>query len=629
MKFPVRLTALGACVALAASVGGAGAASAQTSGVGTAAVTTNLLDINLAGGLLGLKVISDQGKSNVDPATGTSQAISQLIPISLSSNTLSLINTLNGALGAVNQKFVAQSPGGNPNVSTPGVNFATPATGLALPLNLLSGSLNAGTLSALFDSAKGATSALDTSLTNLNVAGGLLTADTFGDQNGSAANTGLTTGSRTVNIGDIKALNLGALLQGLGINPGSLPTNIVTGLVDKLGLPLTGLPTGATNLGGATTLLNSLIANLSGVITTGGAAGSTPGSLLGTIGGLLGQPGLGSTIPLASLTGGTNTLASTITSVQAVLGSAAPAGLAMPTGANVPVATVQTLLTNLSGALGTVNGLLANLLGQGLSGILNTSLLELKGAQLGVVTKAAPSLSDSAANIVAQLGAIKVAGLDIPALNLTATLQQVTDLLNSANSALSGLLGTLSPNLANLVHVSVLDKLTSVGASGGYNKAAAGLTALTASIDPSKILGGLTGLVTSLTGASVASAGTVHSADLGTTGILGALTSLGTPAGGLPVISSLVPDLGKLLGVGNLLSPNGLLSATTIKVGEVLSGAQYIASSTPAAVPNAPAVVKSLPRTGAHTTQWAALAAMLFALALGVRRWIVRRPVLD
>jgi hypothetical protein len=590
MKFPVRITALAASVALAAAVGGAGAASAQTSGVGTASVETNLLDVNVSGGLVGLKVVSDQGSSNVDPAAGTSKAVSRLIPVALSSNSISAINTLNGALSPVNQQFVSQSPGGNPNVGTPAVSFATPSTGIALPLNLLSGQLNAGNLSTSFDAVKGAASALNFSLTNLNVAGGLLTADSFGDVNGSAANSGITDGSRTVNIGTIKALNLGALLQGLGINPGSLPINDVLALVDKLGLPISGLPTGATNLTSAFTIVNGLLTSLPAQITSVSSLG-------------------GSSVPVSTVTGSVPTLPATISGLGSVLPSSP---VSLPSTGSVNPAT---LVTQLQSALTQAQQLLAGLLGQGLNGLLNTSLLELDGAQLGVVTKAAPALADSVAGITAQLGAIKVAGLSLPGLDLSSTLSQVSNLVNQANGALSSLLGTLSPNLANLVHVSVLDQTKNVSSSGGYNRAVAGITAVSAVIDPSAILGGLSGLVGSLTGASV------HSADVsGTSGIVGAITSLG---GTVPVISNLVPGLTGALGVANLLGAG----PTSVKVGEILSGATYI-SSTPAVATPTATPAANLPRTGSHTTEWAALAAILFALALGVRR-VVRRPALD
>src|SRR5437660_11773598 len=112
MKFPIRLTALAASVALSTAVFAAGPASAQTNGVGTATVETNLLHIDVAGGLLGLKVVSDQGASNVDPAGGVQHAISQLIPVSLASNSLSVINTSNGALSPVHPQLVSEQPGG-------------------------------------------------------------------------------------------------------------------------------------------------------------------------------------------------------------------------------------------------------------------------------------------------------------------------------------------------------------------------------------------------------------------------------------------------------------------------------------------------------------------------------------
>jgi hypothetical protein len=589
MKFPVRLTAVAASVALAAAVGGSGAASAQTTGVATASVTTNLLHVNVAGGLLDLKVVSDQGQSNVDPASGAQQGISRLIPVALSSNSISAINTVNNALAPVNQQFVSQSPGGNPSVGTPAVNFAAPATGIALPLNLLSGQLNAGNLTSSFDAVKGATSALDFALTNLKVVGGLITADTFGDVNGSAANTGIGNGSRTVNIGTIK-VSLAALLQSLGIPVGNLPINDVLGLVQGLGVTIPDLPAGSTSLTDAFTTLDNLVTSL-------------PAQIQGV------QNIGGTSVPVSTVTSSVPTLSSTVSTLTSALPGSP---VSLPTSGTVDPAT---LVSQLQSALSSATQLLQGLLNNALNALLNANLFEFDGGQIGVVTKAAPTLQDSVANITAQLGAIKVAGLSLPGLDLSSTLQTVSNTVNTIDGTVSGLLSTLSPNLANLIHVSVLDKNTSVTNSNGYNRAVAGISLLTLSIDPSAITGGLTSLLGSLTGASV------HSAAVGgTSGIVGAITSLGGTA---PVIPNLVPGLTSALGVTNLLGGG----ATSVKVGEVLSGAQY-ASSTPAVAPPAAVPTTKLPRTGSNTAEWAALAAVLFALALGARR-MVRRPALD
>jgi hypothetical protein len=377
----VTMTVASTSTAMAAFDGSTPAGDAATpAGRGTTKVTGQLLDLMVGGELLHLSAFTDSGIGNIDPANGPLTAKNTLVPLSLSSSVLP-VSTLTALLPGL-APLTAQSPAGVPTINLATLDLSATPLGI-----LLGGTLNAAKLSTALNPLSGAVSALTASLTHLNVLGGLVSIDALTDQDALQASPTAATASRTVDVGHIGLLNLGALLHGLGLDPANLPINTVLNLLSQLNLP--GLPTGQL----------------------------------------------------------------------------------------------------LAGLLSTVTGLT-----KAVEALLNTPLLEVDTGPLSVLTKATSSMTQSSALVTAQLPALKVAGQNLGG--------DLTGLLGSVQTLLGSLLGTIAPSLASLVTVSVLPASHSVTQSHGYTDAVAQASELTISIDPAKVLGGLSAASTAMSTAS-------------------------------------------------------------------------------------------------------------------------------
>jgi hypothetical protein len=324
----------------------------------------------------------------------------------------------------------------------------------------------------------------------------------------------------------------------------------VSDILSTLGVPVAGIPTGGS--------LNGVVAQLNA-----------------TIDGLQAQ--------LAAATGGV---------VQTVLGSV-PTGVLG--GLSLPVPALNDPIATVNGVIDQVQALLTSVLKTALSALDGVSLLKVDGVEIGTTTKAADTVAGSVADVVAKIGAIKVGGLALPGVDLGATTAQLNGVLNTVNGTLGSVLGSISPDLANLVKVNLFakDPATGVTSSGGYIKSLAGVSALTASIVPPLNLAGILGTLTAANG------------------IGSAITGLG---GTLPVLSNLMPTLNGLLGGVTSVLGEG----ATIKLASVTSGASF---TTPVAATNG-----SLPRTGG-TAQMALLGMALVIAAVASRRFVLANRI--
>ncbi|MDP1794955.1 MAG: hypothetical protein Q8K63_12550, partial [Acidimicrobiales bacterium] len=250
-----------AAVATAISLVGAATlvspAEAATPGVGTSATSSSLLDVVLGtnGSLLNLKVLADEARSTIDPSVASPQAFSRLNALSLTSSVLPApLNNI--SLPVVESK----TPGGNGAVAGPSLNLAQPAAGLNLPLSLLGGAITPANLTSAVD-ANGARSALTSALGNISLVGGLISASGAESVLGTNAKTAMADGSRTIKLGAINVLDLGSLLNGLGIPLTSLPVPVVSEILGTLGVPVAGVPTSLT-LDGFVDQLNATLDGL-------------------------------------------------------------------------------------------------------------------------------------------------------------------------------------------------------------------------------------------------------------------------------------------------------------------------------------------------------------------------------
>lgn len=572
-KFAVRLVASAAALCLTATIAGPSPAGAQTAqGVGTSRASHTLLGLQLgnAGSLLNLGVLADSALSTIDIEQEPAHGVSRLVPVSLASGLLPGLSNLVSALPT----FESRTPGGNPNVTGSALDLGGPSGLLGLPVGLLGGSLIPTNLTSALD-AEGARSGLDAKLADLSLVSGLLKIVSVNNKMGTAAALPAANGTRALGIDAISLLSLGDLLAGLNLDLAELPLGVVSGLLETLNVPLA-LPTGAADLQSAVD------------------------GLLGTITGILGQ-----------VTGNDALLSSIVGDVPAINGLLGGLPVALPlngvnltdiSSLNLPLGTVEGLLTTLQDTL-------TNLLGTALNLLDDLTLLKLDGATIGATTKATDSLTSSVADVTGKLGGLTVLGIQLPGVDLLA----IGELLNGVTSTLGNVLSVIDPSLKDLVHVGVLEKATSLTTANGYNQALAGIDVLNVKITPPAILQNLVGTLTGNTGLSS----------------LGKLQAAGVanPLGELPLLGSGALNLGNLL---NLPATVGALTqGLTLKVGSVQSASQFKLASAPApAVAAAPVPVAELPRTGGDTRTLGILAAGMAVLALGVRRW-ARRPEMD
>jgi hypothetical protein len=413
---------------LGATAAAGGTASAATNGVGTTKATTTAVNISLGsdGSLLNVRVLGDDGSANIDPKQGApSSASSALSPLTSTSS----VSALNLSL----PKVSVASTGAADSKSVPSISLATPLT---------TGSIAPLSLSAVVDAAQGAASGLNSSLSNITAVAGLLSVPSATSSLGTAATPGDSDGLRGLSVPSIQVLNLGAVLQGLGVNSATLQLGQVGNVLNTLGVTV---PNGSAPALSGTSLV-STVNGLSGVLTTG-----LPTGIQG--------------LPAA-------TLISTLPApLQTLIGSLIPGGI--PVGAT----TVGDLVTSL-------NGQINSLLNGALSGITNAPLLQVKDLVVGITTKASDTVANSVADIKASLGSVQVGNLTVPGVD-------VASILGNAQSTINTVL--TQAGLGNLITVKALDQSKSVGATGGYVNALANLTGVHVAINPlSSLAGGTT-----------------------------------------------------------------------------------------------------------------------------------------
>jgi LPXTG-motif cell wall-anchored protein len=543
-------------IALIAAFASVGQANAAEKGVGTTETATSLVDVALgsvSNPLLHLRILGDDAKATIDPKVGTTSAFSQLFALKLTS---SLLPAALKDLTVPSPAFESRSPGGTSNFTGPVINLANAvpvlggavASGSVAPVNLTS---SAGTGLAK--------SGLSADLANIGLLGGLLNVQSVKSTMGSLAGIDTADGSRLLDVSAISVLNLGALLKGLGIDITNLPVTAVSSILSTLNIPVAGLPTGQT-LGGLTSTLNNTINGLKAQILSGS---STFGQL----------PVVGGLIPTLN-------------------------GLGLPVaGGAVAIPDV----TNLNTVLTQVQTLLTGLLGTAMNAINDLSLLTLNGLKVGTTTKAVSSTKDSKADVIGTLGGVKIGGLDVlNGVDLSSALATVTNLVNSIQGTLSGVLGAISPDLANLLSIKFFDKAANNGvtSSGGYTRSLAGISGLAVGITPPANLAGVIGALNAVPG-------------------IGDLFAANSTAG-LPVLGGLMGTLGtNLPSVGNVVG--ALAGGATIKVASVTTGSNFAAPGSTAA---AAAPVSQLPRTGANTTVFLLIGMLMVGGVLVARRYL-------
>lgn len=536
-----------------------GPAAAQAAGVGTSLTSTKVLTAQLGDNaqLLDLLLLGDEARSTIDSSVAPASAFSKLTALT-AKTAIVPNNPINKSI----EVGEARSDG------TTEVPIAPAAIGslVGIPAALgpvLSGQIDAGKLTANLTNGV-ASSGLNASLSNVNAVGGLVSLGSLKSSLESAASGATSTATRGASVTDITVLDLGALLQGLGLPLGELTPAQIVALVDGLaaqtGLPL---PSGSTTVAGAMATLDAAITDLNATVATvpgttsaiTGAIDSTTATLLGTVGSVTGI-----TVPLPTTT---QTVAEAVATVNAL------------------VAQIQALINDLYA--------------KGLAALDNLALLRLEGVEVGVTTKAVETVEGSVAQVTGKIGKVFVGGVELPGIDLAANLATVNAAVAGLNTKLGSVLGLVSPDLANLVKVSVLDQATSIVSEGGYTRSRAGITGATATVTPPANLAAIVSGI-------VAQAGVAET-----------LVAANVP---VPAVSGLMNDLAASLN----LASSALTSPATVRIASVLSASDFArAGAVTTGAPGTTTGAPTLPRTGGDDLLL--LGAVAAVLALAVRRF--------
>lgn len=550
--------------ALATTVIAAGAftgpAAAQAAGVGTSLTSTKVLTAQLGnnGQLLDLLLLGDEARSTIDPSVAAPEAFSRLTAV-----TAKTAIVPNNPINLTQGVYEARSNGANevPIVASP----VSSLTGVPAALGpVLSGSVDAGKLTARLTDGV-ASSGLSASVSNVSAVGGLVSLGSLKSTLDSAASGTTSSATRGASVNDVTVLDLGALLQGIGLPLGELTPAQVVALVDALGAQ-TGLPlpSGTTTVAQAVAALDAAIDDLQAAVdstaptttTVTSVVDSTTTSLLGTVGGLTGV------------------------------------NVALPTSTTVVVEDARAVL---NAAIDQLQALVNDLLARGLSALDNLALLRLEGVDVGVTTKAVETVEGSVAQVNGKIGKVFVGGVELPGIDLAASLAQVNSAVADVNTKLGSVLGLVSPDLAGLVKVSVLDQATSIVSEGGYTRSRAGITGATATVTPPANLAAIV-------------SGIVNQA-----GVVQALTAANVP---VPAVSGLMNDLAGSLN----LASSALTSPAKVQIAQVLSASDFArAGAVTTGAPGTTTGSPTLPRTGGDDLLL--LGGMAAVLALAVRRF--------
>ena len=510
------------------------------------------------GSLLQLSLVDEGSSGTIDPANGVPTADEQLNLLTVHSQAVPALEGLTVPL------IETHTTGGTDTKGTSLLDLGS----LPSPLSgLLSGQINPATLTSLVDPT-GAASSLTTSLDNLAVLGGLLHTGAATAQLGSSAKPAAADAGRFLGINQLTALDLNGFLQLLGLSLDDLPVDTLLGLVSQLGLPLDAVTT-------ATGLNLTSLSDLNSVID----------GLQTTISGLAAQ------VPVCS--------------------AADPVLVLLGLNCTDVTATLNSAIDALQSALSGVRDLLGG-----------TALLAVDGINVGELASATDTVDHSAATTTGTIGHIRVGGLDLGAIDLNSTLDQLQALATSVTTTVNSILASISPSLGNLVQVHLFDRGTSITSASGYTNALAAINALSVTVTPPDIcalLGGISATNTISSVLATAGAQALPALPSPVGDLLGQLTSIvncGAPAATANATASAVSVSGLV---------NALTQPLTVKALTVSGAAAYTMPAAPA-TPATPAT-PTLPRTGGDSTLYLVLGAALVMAAVSLRRITRRREV--
>jgi hypothetical protein len=550
--------ALAASVAALGTTASAGSAAAPE-GAGAGAVTTSVLDASL-GDLLGVTLLEDVAASTTDPKVAPVGATSVFRDLKLSST----ISALNRVVG----EHRVSAPQGPSDVTTNLLDLDSLGLGA-----VVHGTIEPLVMKALPNPS--ASTSARARVTDLGLLGGLAHLGVVNATDGTGSAPSGSQAVRAMSLDALSLLDLGKLLQGLGLDLLNLPLSVVSGLLTSFGIPV--------DLQGASSLA-ALVTSLRGSID----------SLLGSLD------------------------ASVFTVTAPVLSAIGSLGLPLP----LQPALDSAVSTAVNALQSTLNTLISTVLGV----LDSATLLKVNALDVATSAKAANTVGGSSATATGTLGSIQIGSIALPGIDLAAATAAVNDLLARITSALGNVLAPLG--LGNLLSVRLFDRQAGVTESAGVVKAVSSITGMVVKLGaPSPaLLGQLdqpqTGIGSLLTATNgrVAARAAASAAD-------GSATLAASPRA---LVAAAANPLEGVLGVTSVLS-KGL----TLRIGTVQSQAVQavpgspVAPASPAnpATPASPSGVATvvtpdgkLARTGGEETSLALVALGLGAMALGGRR---------
>lgn len=595
--------------ALALALAGATVASvpttAATSGTGSSTLSTELLSIEIGEGgeLLGVSLVGEEATTT----NGASpSAVARLHTASVGSDVVSLLNVA----GPTVEVASSSSP---QTVTAPAVDLGAPA-GQALPAGVISGSIVPKPLTAAVDAA-GAHASGGASLEGLSLAGGLISSGTLATTIGSDSVSTDSSSARTVVAENLRVLDLGALLAGLGIDPSQLSLDALSKLIASLDLEVAGVAVDET-LAGAVNELSGQIGTLADLVATTSALSAQQ-------------------IEVPEVPG-TETPVDTV--VDTVDDSLAEVPVPeVPLDTTLDTSVLPDELEALLGGATTVQDVLDLIedLQSQLQGVLDASLDALEAAplltidsvEITVASKATDAVETSLADVTAKISGVHVGelgslgGIDVTDLTAPTSVAAVDALIATIEAEVAAILTLVDPGLAGIVDVSLFEETESVSVEGTTVKALAQLTAVTATVTPPSDLAGIIDGILAQVGLADLLAG----AGLEVPTVEGAMEQLnsvlaGVTAGG--VTAQQVPDLGALAGgvvvrLGTLVASSSFTPAAA-SVPSPTDGSPSVPTPT-GGTPGAPT---ELPRTGSSLTYvLLAFAALLIATGLGLPQW--------
>jgi hypothetical protein len=574
------------------------AAEAATPGVGTSSGGAEVLHVAIGGGALDLRLLGESSSTTNETAPGA--ASERLTPLTLSS-------TLLPALGSLSLPVLeVASSGAEQSQATPAVDLGALAGGAGLPA-VLGGTIDPASVRAVVDAATGSVASAAGGVTDLSVLGGVLRVGNVDGLLGSDADPAAATALRGLSIDRIDVLDLGAVLELLGLSALDLPLDVAADLLASLGLPL---PGGALSP-------DALVATVEGLVAD---AGNVPAQV-------------------QALTAQVDALTDQVASLEAQLAPLlAQAGcnvlnlLPIP-GLGLTCAQVQSTISSLQSQISTVNSQIdaleaqiAALVDQVLAllqpvfdivdglvdGIEAAPLVVIEDLAVGVTAQAVETVAGSSANVLASVGAVRIGNLALPGVDLLGTIDQLAAVGDQLTGAVGDVLATIDPALGGLVDIGLFERTTSVREEGGRSVAEGLLSGLRLSVTPPDLCGllGRLGASDTLGGLLGDLGQQLPALPLPTADLLGDLGSIVTctPTTGATVGAQLVggvaPALTQPLTAQVLtVSGRGAFAATPTQVPTTTPGSQPV-----------------LPRTGSSDAVLVTLGILAAATAIGLRR---------